>query len=141
MPPVRRTSEIEEATNRAFIHPLAARLVPLFARLGIAPNAVSLAGVALGIAAGFAYYHFQDWRYAFAGFALMLAWHVLDGADGQLARLTGRQSALGGVLDGICDYVTFIAVYAGFALALAPLFGPGVWALVIAAGSAAGAKT
>jgi phosphatidylglycerophosphate synthase len=130
----RRTSEIEEITNRHFIHPLASRLVPVFAWLGIAPNAVSLIGMAFGIAAGFAYYHFEDRRYTVAGFALMIAWHVMDGADGQLARLTGRQSELGRVLDGMCDYVTFIVVYAALAMAVSPRFGAGVWVLAIAAG-------
>jgi phosphatidylglycerophosphate synthase len=132
--PVRRTSEIEEITNLYLIHPTASRLTPLFARLGISPNAVSLAGMALGVSAGFAYYHYQDWRYALAGFVLMIAWHVMDGVDGQLARLTHSQSQLGKILDGICDYVTFIAVYSGLALALSRDLGGWVWALAIGAG-------
>ena len=101
--PIRRTAEIEEITNRNFIHPMASRLVPLFARMRITPNAVSILGMLLGILAGFAYYRYQDLRFAITGFILMIAWHVMDGADGQLARLTHSQSHLGKVLDGICD--------------------------------------
>ena len=132
--PVRRTSEIEELTNLYFIHPIASRLTPLFARLGISPNAVSLAGMAFGISAGFAYYHYWDPRWAIAGFVLMIAWHVMDGVDGQLARLTHSQSKLGKILDGICDYVTFIAVYSALAAALSREAGGWVWGLAIAAG-------
>jgi phosphatidylglycerophosphate synthase len=132
--PIRRTSEIEEKTNLYFIHPLASRLVPLFAAMGISPNAVSLAGMAFGLLAAVAYYHYQDIRYAIAGFVLMIAWHVMDGADGQLARLTHAQSEFGKVLDGICDYVTFIAVYCALALALSRQYGDTVWVLAVAAG-------
>jgi phosphatidylserine synthase len=132
--PIRRISEIEEITNLYIIHPLASRLTRVFARLGISPNAVSLAGMALGVLAGLAYYRYADPLWAVAGFILMVAWHVMDGADGQLARLTNAQSELGKILDGICDYVTFIAVYSALAAALTPRYGGWVWALAIVAG-------
>lgn len=131
---VKRTAEIEEISNLYLIHPLASRLVPVFAAVGISANAVSLAGMALGILAGVAYYHFRDLRFVIIGFVLMIGWHVLDGADGQLARLTHSQSELGKVLDGICDYVTFVAVYSGLAAALAVQSGSWIWLLVLAAG-------
>jgi phosphatidylglycerophosphate synthase len=92
---------------------------------------VSLMGMGCGIAAGFAYFHFRDARFVLLGFALMFAWHVLDGADGQLARLTQRFSEFGRILDGICDYVTFIAVYCALALALG---GGRTWVLILSAG-------
>src|SRR5580658_8222664 len=115
--PIRRTSEIEELSNLYFIHPLAARLVPFFARLHVTPNAVSILGMLFGILSAFAYYRYWDPRFAIAGFALMIAWHVMDGADGQLARYTQSYSYLGKMLDGIADNVTFAAVYAALALA------------------------
>ena len=134
--PVKRTAEIEEWTNRAVIHPVSSRLTPWLARLGVSPNAVSLAGMACGLAAGMAYHRsVAGPAYAVAGLLLMLAWHVLDGADGQLARLTHTQSATGKVLDGICDYVTFGAVYVGLAAALGQRHGGWVWFLVAASGA------
>lgn len=132
--PVQRTLEIEEVTNLYFIHPIAARLVPVFAALRIPPNAVSIAGMLFGMLAGVAYYHSENPRHAVAAFVLMIAWHVMDGADGQLARLTKSQSASGKVLDGICDYVTFISVYVALALSLAREHGAWIWALVVVAG-------
>ena len=131
--PIRRTAEIEETTNLYFIHPLAACLVPVFARLHVSPNAVSVTGLLFGLLAGLAYYHYQSPLWAVTGFVMMLAWHVMDGADGQLARFTHSQSHLGKVLDGISDDATFAAVYTALALALAREYGPGVYALVIAA--------
>jgi CDP-diacylglycerol--serine O-phosphatidyltransferase len=93
--PIRRTSEIEEATNRWLIHPAAARLLPWFVAWRIAPNVVSLSGMTCGLLAGFAYSHTPARFWLVLGFLLMLAWHVLDGADGQLARLTHAQSEVG----------------------------------------------
>jgi len=131
--PIRRTAEIEETTNLYFIHPLAGRLVPLFARMHVTPNAVSLMGMFFGLLAGFAYYRYQNPLCAVTGFGMMIAWHVMDGADGQLARFTHTQSHFGKVLDGISDDLTFVAVYTGLALALGREYGHRIYALVAAA--------
>ena len=131
--PVRRTVEIEEITNRHFIHPIAGRLVPRLAKWHVTPNAVSLTGLLCGVLAGFAYYHYRSPPWDVAGFALMIAWHVMDGADGQLARLTHAQSHFGKVLDGLSDALTFFAVYTALALALHHDAGDRVYALVIVA--------
>ena len=53
--PVRRASEIEEITNLYVIHPVSTFLTPRFARLGITPNAVSVAGMGFGVLAAFAW--------------------------------------------------------------------------------------
>ncbi len=131
-----RTPEIEEFTNLRFIHPASRRLTLWFARIGVAPNLVSLTGMACGILAGIAYFHYASWWGAPLGLALMIAWHILDGSDGQLARLTHRQSPFGKIIDGICDYVTFLSVYAGLGLAMAERLGPELWGLVALAGLA-----
>ena len=130
---MRRTGEIEEFTNLYFIHPLGGRLVPLFARLHVTPNAVSLTGLAFGALAGAAYYHYQSTVWCITGFVLMIAWHVMDGADGQLARFTHSQSHFGKVLDGMSDTATFLAVYTALALALGREHGERMYLLVIAA--------
>ena len=133
--PIQRTLEIEDPTNVFLIHPIANRLVPLFARWRIRPNAVSLAGLAFGVLAGVAYHGYRHAGLALLGFVLMLAWHVMDGVDGQLARLTRSHSEFGKVLDGICDYTTFGAVYIGLASALSAQHGGWVWALVAVSGA------
>ena len=132
--PVRRPAEIEEITNRLVVHPIANRLTLWLAGLHVRPNTVSVAGMMLGLLAAAAYSRYQDVRYAVAGFILMIAWHVLDGADGQLARLTHTQSQSGKILDGVCDYVTFIAVYAALAATLSERWGGWAWALAAVAG-------
>lgn len=132
---VKRTHEIEEATNRLLIHPMSRALVTRFARWGVSPNAVSLTGLAFGAGAAWAYFHYAQWPFVLLGFALMAAWHVMDGADGQLARLTGKTSEIGKILDGACDHGTFVLVYVSLATAAASVHGAWVWALAVAAGA------
>ena len=133
-PQVKRTGEIEEPTNRYLIHPVSRALVTVLARWGVRPNAVSVAGMALGGAAAVAYYHYAFWPAAVAGFLLMVGWHIADGADGQLARLTGQTSEIGKVLDGLCDHVAFALVYVSLALGSAQALGGWVWGLAALAG-------
>jgi phosphatidylglycerophosphate synthase len=128
--PLRRTTEIEEITNLYFIHPLAGRLVPIFARLRVTPNAVTIMGMLFGMLSAVAYYRYWDLRFAITGFVLMIAWHVMDGADGQLARFTQSYSYFGKVLDGIADHVTFLAVYTALALSFSRQHGDWIYALV-----------
>lgn len=131
---IKRTGEIEEFTNLYIIHPISTWLVPQFIKLNITPNMVSSFGMLCGLMAGVCYYHYQNPIYAALGFALMFMWHVFDGADGQLARATQNFSEIGKVIDGVCDYVTFISVYVGLSLALVPLMGSQVWYFSIFAG-------
>jgi phosphatidylglycerophosphate synthase len=138
-----RPLEIEEPLNRLVIHPLSRRLVTLLIPTGISPNAVSALGV-FAAAAAAAAYALLAWPVdilgvilnfaAFAGFILHLAWHVLDGADGDLARRTGRSSPSGEVIDGICDYLAHIVVYVVLALLLVPVLGGWAWLLASGAG-------
>ncbi len=131
---IKRTGEIEEFTNLYIIHPISSWLVAKFIKLNITPNMVSSFGMLCGLLAGVCYYNYQSPMFALLGFALMFMWHVFDGADGQLARATQNFSEIGKVIDGVCDYVTFISVYVGLSLALVPIMGSQIWYISIFAG-------
>ncbi len=131
---VKRTSEIEEPTNRFLIHPLSHALVVRFARWGISPNVVSLMGLVFGVGAAAAYLEYERWPFVLLGFALMIGWHVMDGADGQLARLTGKTSEIGRALDGLVDHGTFVLVYLALGWASSQVLGSWVWIWAVAAG-------
>ena len=103
-------------------------------RLGLSPNIVLCMGAAFGVLAAVCYYQYDRPVSCFLGFALMIGWHVLDGADGQLARRTGKVTASGFFIDGICDYVTFICVYIALGLSLSQDYGQWIWVLVLLAG-------
>lgn len=87
-------------------------------RLGVAPNAVSLSQIPLGVAV-VALMPTQP-RLALLAFVLAL---VADGIDGALARATGRVTNFGALLDQYADHVREVIVVAGLAAhgALHPL--------------------
>ncbi len=105
-----RPAAIEDPTNAHVVHRLSAALLPLAIRSGIHPNAVSVLGLACAGGAGTFYHYWRSPWAVFAGFLFMVAWHVCDGLDGQLARATGKASATGRLVDGVCDYLAFFAV-------------------------------
>lgn len=86
--------------------PISAALVRLFP--GIRPGAVTLSSASLGIFGGVAF----GLGLAWAGGVLAAAAQVLDGVDGQVARLTGRESPKGAFLDSVLDrYVDFSLLF------------------------------
>ena len=105
-----RPVAIEDPTNALVIHRLSRALLPLAVRSGIHPNAVSLLGLACAGAAGSFYHYWRSPWAVLAGFLFMVGWHICDGLDGQLARATGKASATGRLVDGVCDYLAFFAV-------------------------------
>ena len=106
-----RDQRTEDPTNVWFVHLIGRALLPAALRLRISANSLSLAGLALGIGAAFAYTDWPDWRMASLGFALSVGWLIADGMDGMVARATGSTSATGRILDGICDHAVFAALY------------------------------
>lgn len=96
---------------------------------------VSAAGALTIMLAALAYSQtWWPWS-ALLGLAIHMGWHVLDGADGDLARTTGRTSPQGELIDGICDYAGHIVLYVALGAMAAEQIGPVGWALMWAAGA------
>jgi phosphatidylglycerophosphate synthase len=93
-------------------HLLARALAPL----RVPPPAVVVAGAATGIAAAV-----EVGRHSFLAAALLLQLKtLLDNADGQLARRTGKVSDFGRYLDSECDLLVDAAVFAALGLWIGP---------------------
>jgi len=102
---------MDDWLNARIFHPLAQRLARLLVPTPLTPNMVSVAG-GLAIVAAALLYTRLDWPVSVAlGFLAHASWHVLDGADGDLARLTGRTSPIGEMVDGVCDYFGHVFLY------------------------------
>ena len=71
------------------------------ARAGLSPNAVTLIGAILCVAAFFFFWYGRYWSGCLAGFGFM----VLDTVDGKLARCTGQSSKWGNIFDHGIDLV------------------------------------
>jgi phosphatidylglycerophosphate synthase len=87
----------------------------VFARLGWSPNAVTLAFIACGIAAGVVV-AFGGLATAIAGAFLIQLYLLFDCSDGELARWSGRTSATGVYLDGIGHYLGEAALLTGLGI-------------------------
>ena len=101
-----------DARLRPLIDPPLNAVGRTLAALGVTANAVTAAGIVLGVAAGaaLAQGHFG------LGLALIVINRLLDGLDGAVARAT-RLSDFGGYLDIVGDFVFYLAVPLGFGLA------------------------
>ena len=132
--PPTRIPALQNPLDRAIYHPLGHRLARALSKTAITPNMVSVAGGVVVVLAGLAYIQ-PGWpQSVFAGLLLHMSWHVLDGADGDLARLTGRSSPSGEVVDGVCDYVSHVILYLTLAGAWLDRTGWWIFAAAVAAG-------
>ena len=133
-----RPRELQDPLNYYLYHPLAWQLARLLARTQLTPNTVSVMGAMMVVAASAAYTQLAWPVSAALGMALHMGWHVVDGADGDLARLTGRASPIGEMVDGLCDYLSHAVLYIVLAFWLqahgGDVGGWPAWALVVFAG-------
>lgn len=119
-------SEITELADVYFFHPLGFAVARLAAALRLTPTQVTIISALVGVTGGALLY---DERLGLTAFALLILHGIIDSADGQLARMTGRATELGKVLDGGAGYVTHAAIY--LAIAAGPLHRGGGSAVVI----------
>ena len=120
----------EDPFDRFFNRPLARPLAHLFASWGWHPNWVTMVGLLVGVAAGW-FWQFVTWERTLPGVLLLAAATILDNADGMVARLTGKSSEFGKILDGVCDNFVFGSIYLFSAIAIwsmaTPLGGTYGW--------------
>ena len=129
-----KAREVEGVFDLYFYRPIGFRLAQLFARLKMTPAGVSLLAGIFGVVAGHLYYY-RDLGINVAGMVLHVCANTLDNADGQLARLTHRQTRDGRIIDSIADHMVFVSVY--LHLTLRYLFqgaSPAICFLALAAG-------
>jgi hypothetical protein len=129
-----KSSDTEEFIDIHFYRPIGYRWALLFKKLGVTPNAVTIASIFLGTGAGICFYFDCIWI-TLAGIVLLVWANTFDSADGQLARMTGQFSALGRMLDGFAGDLWFASIYIAICFRLDPVWGWLIWALAIVAGN------
>jgi len=82
-----------------------------FARAGVHPNILSIAGLLLSVAAGLIYCH---GNFFWAAWVVVLA-GVCDTLDGSIARQTNKKSAFGAFFDSTLDRYSDMFVFIGLA--------------------------
>lgn len=131
--------------SEAFSQRFGAALALAGDRLGLAPTALTIANLLLGLAASATVVALAgpvaagDVPAWLVGLVALVGWQVayaLDCADGQLARVTGRGSAAGARVDVLCDVAAQIALVTALgAVAVAQRPGTPVWLVALFAGT------
>ncbi len=101
-----------------------------FRALHIHPIAVTLASIVLGAGSAFFFVR-TDLTSNIIAVALLVIANWFDCADGQLARMTGKKTLIGRILDGFAGDVWFQFIYVALAIRLTPTWG--IWGWILGA--------
>jgi len=116
---VKPTDGIFARMNRRISIPISRQLI----KWPITPNMVSLFTLGVGFAAG-AFFAFGGYWNVLFGAVLSVWASILDGSDGEVARLKLLESDFGCWLETICDYLYYLFIFSGMAIGMVRSFGP-----------------
>jgi phosphatidylglycerophosphate synthase len=117
--------------SRYFARPISIRVSRQLAPHGVTPNQMTIVSALVGLVAAPFFLSEAPAIQAIGGL-LFVAHSVLDGCDGELARLTFRESRLGGLLDFFSDNLVHVAIFACMAVGWS--FAEGAsWPLILGA--------
>ena len=105
------TDGIYARMNRKVSIPISRQLT----RFPITPNMVSIFTLGVSFMAG-VFYAFGGYWNMLVGAVLSLSASVLDGCDGEVARLKFQESEFGCWLETVCDYLYYLFIFAGMAI-------------------------
>ncbi len=136
-----KSSDTEEWLDVHFTRPIGLVFALFWNKLGVHPNVITILSIFLGVGAGWMF-HYTDLAHNIWGVILLMFANFCDSTDGQMARLTGKKTLIGRMLDGFSGDVWFVAIYAAIAWRLWSEFipftddqwGPWSWALCAVAG-------
>ncbi|WP_099462974.1 MULTISPECIES: CDP-alcohol phosphatidyltransferase family protein [Parabacteroides] len=128
-----KSMDTEEFIDIHFYRPIGYQWALFFNKFGVSPNSITIASIFIGIAAGICFYY-QSLVINIIGMLLLVWANSYDSADGQLARMTGKKTPLGRILDGTAGDFWFISIYAAICLRLTPTWGIWIWILAAVTG-------
>lgn len=128
-----KSLDTEEFIDIHFYRPIGYRWALFFNKFGVSPNSITIASIFIGIAAGICFYY-QNLLINIIGMFLLVWANSYDSADGQLARMTGKKTPLGRILDGFSGDLWFISIYTAICLRLTPEWGIRIWILAAITG-------
>lgn len=134
-----KSQDTEEWLDIHFTRPIGYLWARLFMYFDIHPNVVTVLSIILGAAAGVCFY-FDSYCYTILGILLLMWANFYDSCDGQMARITGKKTLWGRILDGFAGDVWFFTIYAAICLRLQddsipflPQYTWGIWIWALAA--------
>jgi phosphatidylglycerophosphate synthase len=130
---VKPTDGVFARMNRKVSIPISRQLI----KFPITPNMVSLFTLGVSFLAGL-FFAFGGRGNMLLGALLSVFASILDGSDGEVARLTFRESAFGCWLETVCDYLYYVFLFAGMMIGLlrrGPVYL--IWGAVLCVGALA----
>ena len=113
-----KSTETEDWVDLHIVRPITYYLAKGFAHFGIHPNTVTIWSMIIGassaacFAQGSFYYNgIHGLLINLLGVVLLMIADFFDCTDGQLARMTGKKSRLGRILDGVAGFAWFGPIY------------------------------
>ncbi len=98
--------------SRNLNRPISIQFTKVFIALGLTPNQVSFLTLLLGLLAAWSVSHGDYVHVALAGILFQLS-SVLDGSDGEVAKLRMKGSKIGAWVDTFVDFFTYLAFWTG----------------------------
>jgi phosphatidylglycerophosphate synthase len=110
---VKPTDGIFARMNRRISVPISRLLI----KFPITPNMVSMFTLGVGVASGVFFARGGYWN-VLTGAVLSVWASILDGCDGEVARLKLLESNFGCWLETVCDYLYYMLIFAGMTIGL-----------------------
>ena len=105
-----KSEDTEEWLDVHFTRPIGLAFALLWNKFDIHPNVITILSIFLGVGAGCMFYYTDLWHNVCGVLLLMFA-NFCDSTDGQMARLTGKKTLIGRMLDGFAGDVWFLFIY------------------------------
>lgn len=112
-----KSMDTEEFLDIYFNRPIGYVWAIFFNKLNVHPNVVTILSIILGVAAGVMFYY-PDMKHTIIGIFLLVWANHYDSCDGQLARMTGKKTRWGRMLDGFAGDLWFFTIYVAICLRL-----------------------
>ncbi len=107
-------ADLDGFVDRYFNRKISALLTRLFLQMGLSPNAITLLSLLIGLVAAGSF-ALGSYGAGIIGGLLFQLSAIVDCCDGEVARLTNRQSRFGRQLDLAADNVVHMAIFMGIA--------------------------
>lgn len=117
-----KSLETENYLDRLFFRPVGFLIAKLLCKTGITPNTITILSIFVGAASGPLFYY-NNFHFTLLGILCLVFANILDCVDGQLARMTGLNTKIGRILDGLAGDIWFTLIYIFLALRLKNEFG------------------
>ena len=117
-----KSVETENYIDRLIFRPVGFLIAKRLSKTNITPNTITIISIFIGVATGPLFYY-NTLHLTLLGILCLFIANILDCVDGQLARLTGKKSKIGRILDGIAGNLWFASIYIFLALRLNNEYG------------------